>query len=126
MFSQLEGKFPEGRVGVLLAHYCFFCDWQRICCVRIEQQMNKGKDETSAVPLCCLHFGRVTYKCTPTRKERDVEGGGAQRRDLSKSRHLIWPLEEGLAFQMKKSQEQTSDPSEHNLLSRLLWCIILI
>ena len=33
MFSQLEGKFPEGRVGVWLAHYCFFCDWQRICCV---------------------------------------------------------------------------------------------
>lgn len=51
---------------------------------------------------------------------------GAQRRDLSKSRHLIWPLEEGLAFQMKKSQDQTLDPSEHNLLSRLLWSIILI
>jgi len=77
-------------------------------------------------PCTAYVFGRVTHKCTPTGKERDVEGEGAQRRDFSKLQHLIWPLEEGLAFQMKKSQEQTSDPSEHNLLSKLLWCIILI
>ena len=74
MFSQLEGKFPEGRVGVWLAHYCFFCDRQRICCVHIEQQMNKGKDETSAVPLYCLRFWQ-----SHTQVHTYKEGEGCRR-----------------------------------------------
>lgn len=78
MFSQLEGKFPEGRVGVWLAQYCFFCDRQRTCFVHIEQQMNRGKDETSAVPLYCLRFWQ-----SHTQVHTYKEGEGCRRRRSS-------------------------------------------
>lgn len=44
--------------------------------------MNKGMDDTSVVPLCCLHFGRVTYKCIPTRR------GEGHRRKRSSEKGL--------------------------------------